>query len=287
MIGSKPDVATLVNRMPDADNPGKPSKFTGPTREAAKSVVAQILAEGRESLLELIGMIRDANGFGEENYKPGYVLHCIATHVGRPGNDEQRRLFAETLASRLGSSGAPKGIQGYLVRELQVAGGRDVTETLGKLLPDDELCEYAAQALVAIGDAGAAQLRSALPTAKGKNRVTVVQALGAVRDAGSVAALKKVLEEEDRDVRMAAAWSLARGADPGGAEAVVRAADRAEGWERIQITKACLLLAENLLKRGKRGPGVKILEHLRDTREDPADRYIREAAKRALKSRWT
>ena len=232
-------------------------------------------------------MIRDANGFGEESYKPGYVLHCIAIHVGRPGGDEQRRLFAETLASRLGGDGVDRGIQGYLVRELQVAGGPQVAEVLGRLLVDDELCEYAAQALVAIEDGAAARLRSALAAVKRMSRVTVVQALGAVRDTGSVEALAKVLEEEDGDVRMAAAWALARGGAPDGVEAVVRAADRADGWERIQLTKACLLLAENLLKSGKREPGVKILEHLRDTREDPAERYIREAAERALRSRWT
>ena len=44
MIGLKPDVAALVSGMPDADRPGKPSKLTGPTREAAERVVRQILA---------------------------------------------------------------------------------------------------------------------------------------------------------------------------------------------------------------------------------------------------
>lgn len=279
-------VAALVHQMPDADSPGEPSKFTGPSRDTAKHIVMQILAGGRESLLALIGMIRDANGFGEKNYKPGYVLHCIALHVGRPGYQGQRRMFARTFASKLGDDQLPKDIQGFLVRELQVAGGREVVETLGKLLADDELCDYAAQALIAIGtDGAAAQLRDALPAARGKNRVTIVQALGALGDRDSVTALRRATVEKDQEVRLAAAWALARSGDPRGADAVLRRARESVGWERIQMTKACLLLAENVMTAGWKAAAVEIYEALRRGSKDPADRYVREAAERGLQAR--
>ncbi len=282
MTATKLNVAALVEQMPHADSPGKTSKFTGPTRYEAERVVTQILDGGREALLELVRMIRDANGAGERNYKPGYVLHCVALHVGRPGYQGQRRMFAETLASKLGGDEPSKDIQGFLIRELQVAGSERVAAGLGKLLDDDELCEYAAQALIAIGEGAAARFREALPGAKGKNRITIVQALGVVRDPESVTALGGAAREKDQDVRLAAAWALANIGDHRGADAVIRAVTNAGGWERIQMIKACLLLAENLLADGSKAAAVRIYETLRDTCQDPADRYVREAAERAL-----
>ncbi len=275
-------VASLVNQMPEADVPGQESKFTGPDPVQAKNIATGILEGGRESILELAGMIRDAAGGGAENYKPGYVLHCIALHVGQPGQEAQRKMFAEAVASKLGGGDTPKEAQAFLARELQVAGGEEVLETLGKLLRDDQLCEIAVQALVAIGGRAAARLREALPAAKGRNRAAIVQALGSLRDAESSAVLREAAGGEERDLRLAAAWALARSGDASGAGAVIRAADRAEGWERIQLTKACLLYAENLFKAGKTSESRRIYNHLRETRKDPSERHVAEAAERGL-----
>ena len=54
------------------------------------------------------------------------------------------------------------------------------------------------------------------------------------------------------------------------------------GWERIQAGKHCLVLAEKLTASGKKVEAAKIYTHLRDTRTDPSEKYIREAAERGL-----
>ncbi len=63
---------------------------------------------------------------------------------------------------------------------------------------------------------------------------------------------------------------------------LLKAGDKADGWERTQATKACLLLAEKLLAVGKKSEAVRIYKHLRDTRTDPAERYVSDAAKTGL-----
>ncbi|MEK7684434.1 MAG: hypothetical protein AAB466_03315 [Verrucomicrobiota bacterium] len=214
MATTKTDVAALVAQMPEVDNPGQASKFTGPDPQAAAKIFAEILAGGRESILELIALLREPGDPEYKDYKAGYVLHGLALQAGRPGQEERRRLFAETLASQLGNDKLSQGVKGFLIRELQVAGGQEVVEALGKQLRDMELCEYATQALLAIRDGAAAQLRGALRGATGKNRVTLIQALGVVRDAESIAVLKEAQAEPDRDVRNAAAWALANIAKP-------------------------------------------------------------------------
>ena len=176
----------------------------------------------------------------------------------------------------------PKAVQKYLVRQLQVAGGKDVVPALGKMLEDEELYEPAAQALVAIGNGAAEQLRNALPKVDGKMKLMIIQNLGVVRDTESVGALKNALGDDDRDIRLAAGWALANIGDAGSVDLLLKAANADGTYERVTATKACLLLAERLLEVGRKEPAVKIYTHLRDTRSGPDEAYIRAAAEKGL-----
>ena len=273
---SSSKLTSFVNQMPDPD--GRGMYCTDIDKDKVEKAVAQIHNGGRDNVIAIIDMLVSP-GKGND-VKPHYALHCLALHVCKLDDDNQRRRFARTVASQLGGD-RPKAVQCYLVRVLQVAGGREVVRTLGKLLVDEELCEPAAQALTAIGDGATDQFREALPQARGKCRLTIIQNLGVVRDDNSVDALKNAVTDENQDIRIAAAWALANIGDPGSAGVLLKAAD-AQGWERIQATKACLLLAENLLAAGKNYEAMRIYTHLRNTRTEPAERYVRNAAKKAL-----
>lgn len=273
---SSSKLTSLVNQMPDPD--GRGMYCTDIDKDKIEEAVTQIHRGGRDNIIAIIDMLVTP-GKGDD-VKAHYALHCLALHVCKLDGDNQRRRFARTLASQLGGN-RPKAVQCYLVRVLQVAGGKEVVGALGELLLDEELCEPAAQALTAIGDGAAKQLRSALPNAKGKCRLTIIQNLGVVRDAKSVSDLKHAVGDEDHEVRIAAAWALANIGDSGSVNVLLKAAG-AQGWERIQMTKACLLLAENLLASGKNDEAVKIYTHLRDTRTEPAERYVNDAARKAL-----
>ena len=267
----------LVNKMPDPDERGM--YCTDIDKEKTEGAITDILQGGRDNIIGVIDMLVEP-GKGDD-VKAHYALHCMALHVCKLENNRPRRRFTMTLASQLGGD-RPKEVQKYLIRELQVAGGRGAVESLGKVLTDEELCEPATQALVAIGDGAAEQLRQALPKAKGKCRLTILQNLGVVGDAESINALQSAVSDEDREVRIVAAWGLANIGDADSANVLQQAADKAEGWERTQANKACLLLAEKLIAAGKKSEATGIYKHLRDTRTDPAERYISEAAKIGL-----
>ena len=295
MGNSSVSIAELVSKLPDPDENGLLSNID---KESVENVIAEIHKAGRDGIVGLIDMLVEPGK--ADDVKPRYALHCLAVYVCKLKDKKHRRAFAEILASQLDRD-RPKQIKGYLIRQLQVAGGEEVAGALGKFLLDEELCEYAAQALVApaasrlrskpAGGDGAAeqlaalaagQLRDALPNAKGKCRLTVIQNLGVVRDRKSVDALKQALGDEDRDIRLAAAWGLANIGDPGSVDIVLRAADVQDPYERIKAAQACLLLAENLLAAGKKKDAMKIYAHLRDTRTDPVEQYLREVAEGAL-----
>jgi len=309
MAATKPNIAALVEQMPETDRdiqakadeakqqaqpdaPDKPkpkpdrwgaaSKFTGPDPGAAEKIFAEILSGGRESITELLGLVREPGDADFKNYKAGYVLHGLVILAGRTGQENNRRLLADTLASQLGGDKHSKAVKGYFIRELRVLGDKQAASALGKHLLDDELSGDAALALLTIRDSAAAQFRSALDKSKGRNRVTIIQALGVLQDAGSAGALKKALDEQDRDVRRTAAWALANLGEASATDALLKSADSAEGWERTEATRHCLLLAERLAANGKQSQANRIYAHLRDTRKDPSEHHIRELAEKAL-----
>ena len=234
----------LVAEMPDPDQRGM--YCTDIDAEKINKAIANMHKLSRDGVLGLIDMlVEPLEGDDVQPVKAKYALHCLAVHLCKLPDDGPRRAYCLTLASQLGGN-RPKGVQGYLVQELQTAGGKEVVATLGKLLTDPALCEPAAGALVAIGDGAAEQLRSALARATGKCRLTIIQNLGVVADEASVAALRRAVGNTDAGIRMAAAWALANIGDEGAVDLLLEAAGASKGWERIQLTKACLLLAEKL-----------------------------------------
>ena len=309
MPAIKPNIAALVEQMPDTDKDiqakqeearqqaqpagadkakpkpdrfGSASKFTGPEPAVAEKVFAEILSGGRESLLELINLVREPRDADYKSYKPSYVLHALVIHAGSADNAEQRRLIAEAIASQLGSDTQSKAVKGFLIRELRILGGKEVVRTLGKHLLDEELCDDVAHALLSIREGAASQFRSALKNATARNRVTIIQALGVLRDTESATSLKRMLNDDNQEVRRTAAWALANLGEASAADALLKAADASEGWERTQASKACLLLAERLAASGRNSQAVRIYAHLRDTRKDATERHVRDAAERAL-----
>ena len=215
------NVAAIVDKLPDADRPGTESKFTGPAPDEAKKLVASVLSGGRESILELAEMICDANGKGEKNYKPGYLLHAISLSVGEKGRDKERQVFTSAIASLLGGANPPPAAQEFLLRELQCAGGPEVVKILGSLLNRPRIGEQAVSTLVSIRQGSAEQLRKALVVAAGRRKVVIIQALGTLQDPESIEPLGVATKDADQATRMVAIRSLAMIATPACVQPVI------------------------------------------------------------------
>jgi len=278
MLSRTQDVAALVDRMPALDKRGT---LTGPKWADAAEVFDAILEGGKASVATVVGMLKEVDD--GDDWKARYVLHGVAVYVCRPDKREKREPFTRALAAELGGD-RPKAVQGFLIRQLQVAGGKEVVEKLGTFLADEELHEYAAQALQSIRQGAAEQFRQALPKLTGKQRLTALQAVGVLRDAASLDALQKAATDADVQVRTTALWGLA---SLGAAEAVgtlLKAADVSEVHERHKATHACLVLAEKLRAAGRKDDAIRIYRHLRDTRTEDSEKYVRESAEQALKA---
>ena len=269
------ELKALVNRLPDPDQRGMLSNIN---KEKVESVIVEIHKGGAQNILGLIDMLVEP-GKGDD-VKPHYALHVLAVHVCKLEDEKARAEFAKTVASQV--SKKPKGVAKYLIEQLQVAGGPEVVQVLGRALLDPDLCDYACRALEAIEEGATDQLLAALPAVKAKSRLHVVNSLGALAQPQAAPALRGCLKDGDAEIRASAAWGLARIADEAAAEPMLQLADSKQGWERIRETEACLLLAENLAKAGKKDKARAIYTHLRQSRSDPSEAYVREAAERGL-----
>jgi len=271
----------LVDQMPNPD--GRGMYCDNIDKKKIEKTAAQIHEGGREDMLGLIEMLGEPGT--AENVKPHYALHCVANYVLVIKDEKGRKELCETLASQLDNKDLSDFNKGYLCQELQWAGRKEAVPALGKLLTNEELVEPAAMALAAIGGNDAIeQFRKALPKAEGKCRLNIIDGLAALADAGSAKTFKDALKDEDREVRIAAGAGLAKIGDAAAVDALIKAADVDPGWERIQATKHCLVLAEKLTADGKKDPAVKIYAHLRDTRKDPSEKYVRNQAEKALEA---
>ena len=70
--------------------------------------------------------------------------------------------------------------------------------------------------------------------------------------------------------------------DAGSVDRLIHAAGVESGWERIQATKHCLVLAERLAATAQKAPAARVYTYLRDTRSEPHEKYVRDAAEKGL-----
>jgi len=286
------DMAAILKLLPELDaareekdrdgkvrmNRTDEFKLTGPRWAAAEKIHDAVFAGGKEAILALIGMLGEGND--PANYRPRYLLHGMAVYACRPGKQAQRALLIDVFTSELAGE-QPNAVKAYLVRELEVCGDKTAVPALGKLLNDQTLGDPAAKALTAIREGAADEFRSALGRAQGERKLAIIQALGVLKDAASVAALKAAAGNGDGDLKLAAAWALANIGEASAVDAVLGVAD-GEGLMRIKGTQAALVLAENLASGGNKAAARQIYEHLRQTRTDRSEEYVRQIAQAAL-----
>ena len=283
------ELVALVDKIPPLDSKDykppllktRPStgKFTGPTWAEAEKIIEPILKGGTKSLVGVIDMLQEVDD--GTDYKARYVLHAIAQYACRADKQEAQDLMIDALAGAL--DGRPVEIQKFLLQQLRVCGDGRLAKRLGKLLTNEKLCDRAALALTAIKTGAVEQFRAALGKATGRCRLVALQNLGVLGDKGSVGAFRKAATDTDVDIRVTAVWALADLGDAESVDVVLKAAG-SKNWERVRAVKACLLLAEKLAAAGKKDDAKKIYTHLRDTRTDKSENYVRQVATKALEA---
>jgi len=255
-----PTVADLVAKMP-ADSIA-----------AGQEIAAQIVQLGPDGIRETINLLVPP-GAGDDA-KVRFTLNGLAFYVTRPGAEAERAMFSGVLIEALGTAPGPQ-VKTFLVNLLQLVGQEEAVAPLGQLLADPELGEPATQALIRIGTPGVVPaLRGALPTAEGKNRVTLIRALGELRAQDAVPAILPFASSEDADLRRTALYALANIGDPAAREVLAQAAQAEAPYERAHATALYLTFARRLAEAGRQDLCVRICRDLLRTRTAPRENNV-------------
>lgn len=276
---SNAELKSLVERLPGPDS--RQMLTTDIDKQNIEGTAAEIAAGGAPVLLDLVRMLGEPGDV--ESSKPHLALHLVVNHTLVTRNEKQRREFCEAIASQVNNDKLSVYNRGYLCQELQWAGRDEACPALGEALLNEALTDSAATALAAIGgERAASQLRNAVARADGKCRANIMDALAALKDPKSADTFKRGLEDQDREVRIAAATGLANAGTADCVQALLGKADSAEGWERTQLTKSCLVLAERLAAADNKKEARRIYESLKEGRSDGSEAHIRHAAELGL-----
>ncbi|MHC4807697.1 MAG: ThuA domain-containing protein, partial [Planctomycetota bacterium] len=205
------------------------------------------------------------------------------------GSPAELRQIEEGLLEVLNSDAKRAGKQ-FVCRQLSIIGTRRAVPALGKMLTDEETSDMARYALERIPGAGVNEaLRKALPKARGKAKVGIINSLGQRRDKRAVRALSRLVGNRDQTIAAAAVAALGRIAGSGATKALAKAKDETSpgplqrggtsGKLRILVLDAYLRCADQLAAQGKKNQALAIYKELQ---KKDMPKPIRTAALRGI-----
>jgi hypothetical protein len=264
------ELNALIARLPEGGT--KPPQDAQPAREALQQLWSQCPA----AVPELVALLQPAATGGDARVR--LAVHNLAT-LASAAQDQERAAFCKALAATL-QADHPADVKVFVIQQLQLCGGEEVSPALAALLADANLGEAAAQALLAIEAGAAAAYRQALPSANARMQLVLVQNLGMLRDTEALALVRPLVASEDQQLRLTAAATLGRiGNSIADANTLLALARREQGYAQGKAVDACFDLAERLGELGKDAERRQLLGELASLGKG---NYVSQAAERQL-----
>lgn len=239
------------------------------SRDAA---AAALIKTGREGIKEICSRLEPPGG--QDDTSARFAMNALTVYVSRAGAENQRKLYARTLADQLRGK-LDNEIKAFLIRQLQLSGRQESVKALGKCLQVKRLCEPAVQALLSIGSEAAEKvLLDTLDSVTGANRITIIKALGEMR---SFKAVKKILpfaDSREKKLRQVAVFALANIGDPRAENVLNRVKLAASFYERAQAPSLYLLFAQRLAENGTISEATRISRSLIQYYTAPEESHI-------------
>jgi type 1 glutamine amidotransferase len=251
----------------EVDTKSKPA-----SAKAGKPVISSGKGSEMDELLEKV----KTYDWGQSRLALTEVSDQVRQAYGSP--DELSRI-EQGLLLVLSSDATPAGKQ-FVCRQLSIIGTERSVPALGKMLTGEETSDMARYALERIPGAAVDEaLREALPGAKGKPKVGIINSLGQRRDKKAVPALAGLISDSDEVVAAAAAAALGRIADSPATKALAEAKDKTSGQVRMSVLDAYLRCADQFAAEGKKNEALAIYKELA---KEEMPKPIRTAALRGV-----
>ena len=271
------DVRTLETKAVDLV-----AKFPAQSSSERDMLASEIIELGPEGITLICTMLTPSGS--SDDTKVRFALNSLTMYVTRTGAEKERKMYSKTLIKALDSNAADE-VKAFFISQLQLVGEKEAVKPFRKYLKHEYLCEPAARALVAVGtsDAEKALLKS-LSSAKDKNLVTIVNALGQIRSQAAAKKIAKYATSEDMNLRQVTLGALANIGNPGSAEIMGCMQLASTPFERITAASRYLLYAQRLNENGLKELGANICRSLMKNYTSPNESGIQCAALTTLVS---
>ena len=224
-------------------------RFPAEDATARDALCAGIIELGPAAIVEACARVLPP-GAGNDA-KARFAINGLAVYATRPGADAERALVVRALWTAL--AGNPdKQVAAFLLTQVQLAGRAESVKPLASYLADETLAGPASAALQTIGGPEAARaLLKALETAPRTVLVTLVDALGAMRNREAVKKLLALTESGDEALRRAARSALAGIGDPAAGPVLSTVRVTSSQAERAEAPALYLRFARRLREAGR------------------------------------
>ncbi len=160
-------------------------------------------------------------------------------------------------------SNAPLAAKQFVCQRLSIIGSEASASTLGKMLKDEKTADMARYALERIpGIKITEALQKALGPSKGLTRIGLINTLGQRADAGSAAALIKLLNHSDPAVIAASAAALGKIGTPVAVAALEQALPKLKNDLLPTVLQAMLQAADKLAQTGNVSTALTLYKKL-------------------------
>ena len=204
-------------------------------------------ALGEQGIVNMLSMLRAPGA--ADNTKIYDAISGFSFYVTQRAKEPWRAMAVKAYSTALPKIG-DKYNQAFVISQLQITGKDDAVGTLKNYLNDERLCDPAARALVKVNSAASkAALLSALKTAQGNCKITLIEALGDSKNALAVKSISAQIGN-DKMVNKVAYYALANIADPISINLLANEAQKAGfTYDETNATSAYLLYIRNLGKK--------------------------------------
>ncbi|HVW13917.1 MAG TPA: family 16 glycoside hydrolase [Mucilaginibacter sp.] len=213
---------------------------------------------GEQGISEMLAMLQ-TNGTAD-NTRIYDAISGFSFCSTQPGKEAWRNMAVQAYVKALPK--APDAYnQAFIISQLQTLASDASVPALKNYLADKRLCDPAARALVKVGTPAAkVALRSALRAAKDSCQLSIVEALGDIKDGPAAPAIGGLIGK-DKNLDKVCLYALAQIGSPASSALMSSAAKNAGySYDETDATSSYILYLKNLSLRGT--PNKLKAEHL-------------------------
>ncbi|MEA3365385.1 MAG: HEAT repeat domain-containing protein, partial [Candidatus Hydrogenedentes bacterium] len=247
-VFAQPTVEQLLGKMP------------GQSTQDMATASQELVHLGPDAVKNVCAMLVPPGGGDDVNAR--FLLSGLAKHVSRGDAEEARAMVSGAFLQAIEAAEEPE-VKAFLIRQVQVCGGAEAVDALGKYLSDERLVEPAAQALLAIRTENVVSaFKAAFEGAEGPRAVTLIKALGELRVADMADKIVPFTASDNRETRLVAYQALAEIGVPQALEPLRKAYETGAPYEKAKAISYGLTYAKHLAEADDMETATAILDAL-------------------------